>query len=300
MEGSLEDIAWCYTTRPLHGWGGQDPAQGHAPAQQRATAGWLAAFPVFEPHWQVCMAGGLSSGWMRLGSPRGALQGRALVRREELGGLLPPQMVLGEERPPCHLGLMDWACKFRHKAERMLYKDHMPCAPPHASRPSALLSAPLLAPYLYACTDWNVPLLAPPLWHFPAREACCERGSAGGGSRSCTATSAFPMGTGLSSDFCGSRGYGALPSPLCSLWLQGCSLCSSLQDLCSRFLAPVLQVQCNAFEGFDGNLSVTAGGGRRKVPWGGGDAGTEDVAMVSSPSLLGGETRAHPSLPLGP
>lgn len=69
-EGSLEDIAWCYTTRPLYGWGGRDP--GHAseeplPAGQQATAGWLAAFPVFEPHWQVCMAAGLSSGWIRAG-----------------------------------------------------------------------------------------------------------------------------------------------------------------------------------------------------------------------------------------
>lgn len=52
---TAKTIKWAYSTRPIYGWGDIDQ-------NQRATAGWLAALPVFEPHWQVCMAGGLSSG----------------------------------------------------------------------------------------------------------------------------------------------------------------------------------------------------------------------------------------------
>ena len=46
---------WEYSTRPVYGW-------GDVGSTQKSTAGWLAAFPVFEPHWQICMAGGLSTG----------------------------------------------------------------------------------------------------------------------------------------------------------------------------------------------------------------------------------------------
>jgi hypothetical protein len=46
---------WEYSTRPIFGW-------GDVGSKQKSTAGWLAAFPVFEPHWQICLAGGLSTG----------------------------------------------------------------------------------------------------------------------------------------------------------------------------------------------------------------------------------------------
>lgn len=39
----------------MYGW-------GDVKSKQKSTAGWLAAFPVFEPHWQICMAGGFSTG----------------------------------------------------------------------------------------------------------------------------------------------------------------------------------------------------------------------------------------------
>ncbi|KAH7866134.1 hypothetical protein Vadar_016032 [Vaccinium darrowii] len=32
--------------------------QSSVTTKQKSTAGWLAAFPVFEPHWQVCMVKG--------------------------------------------------------------------------------------------------------------------------------------------------------------------------------------------------------------------------------------------------
>lgn len=54
---TVKTARWEYSTRPVYGW-------GNVSSKQKSTAGWLAAFPVFEPHWQICMAGGLSTGWI--------------------------------------------------------------------------------------------------------------------------------------------------------------------------------------------------------------------------------------------
>eukprot|EP00897_Mesotaenium_endlicherianum_P003322 jgi/Mesen1/3017/ME000177S02292 len=55
--------SWKYSTRPVFGW-------GDVAGPQKSTAGWLGAFPVFEPHWQICMAGGVSTGWIQWGDER--------------------------------------------------------------------------------------------------------------------------------------------------------------------------------------------------------------------------------------
>ena len=52
---TTKTVRWAYRTRPMYGW-------GDVVSQQRATATWLSALPVFEPHWQICMASGLSTG----------------------------------------------------------------------------------------------------------------------------------------------------------------------------------------------------------------------------------------------
>lgn len=44
---SVPSASWAFSVQPVLGWG--DEGQ-----KQKATAGWLAALPVFEPHWQVC------------------------------------------------------------------------------------------------------------------------------------------------------------------------------------------------------------------------------------------------------
>ena len=44
---TVKSVKWAYSTRPIYGW-------GDTGADQKSTAGWLAAMPVFEPHWQVC------------------------------------------------------------------------------------------------------------------------------------------------------------------------------------------------------------------------------------------------------
>lgn len=56
---TVKTARWEYSTRPVYGW-------GNVGSKQKSTAGWLAAFPVFEPHWQICMAGGLSTGMSKL------------------------------------------------------------------------------------------------------------------------------------------------------------------------------------------------------------------------------------------
>ena len=44
---TVKSVKWAYSTRPIYGW-------GDTGSDQKSTAGWLAAMPVFEPHWQVC------------------------------------------------------------------------------------------------------------------------------------------------------------------------------------------------------------------------------------------------------
>ncbi|CAA7410103.1 unnamed protein product [Spirodela intermedia] len=54
---TVKTARWEYSTRPVYGW-------GDVKSKQKSTASWPAVLPVFEPHWQVCMAGGLSTGWI--------------------------------------------------------------------------------------------------------------------------------------------------------------------------------------------------------------------------------------------
>lgn len=56
---TVKTARWEYSTRPVYGWGDVN-------SKQKSTASWPAALPVFEPHWQVCMAAGLSTGERRL------------------------------------------------------------------------------------------------------------------------------------------------------------------------------------------------------------------------------------------
>ena len=46
LPSTVSSARWAFTVRPLLGWGATDE-------RQKATAGWLASLPVFEPHWQV-------------------------------------------------------------------------------------------------------------------------------------------------------------------------------------------------------------------------------------------------------
>lgn len=63
LPSTVDSCRWAFSVKPVAGWGDEG-------GRQKATAGWLAALPVFEPHWQVVMAHGLASGWIEWGGQR--------------------------------------------------------------------------------------------------------------------------------------------------------------------------------------------------------------------------------------
>ncbi|CAM6089266.1 unnamed protein product [Calypogeia fissa] len=79
---TVETVRWEYSTEPIYGW-------GDIGYEQKATAGWLAAFPFFEPHWQVCMAGGLSTGWIEWGDRRFEFENAPSYSEKNWGGSFP-------------------------------------------------------------------------------------------------------------------------------------------------------------------------------------------------------------------
>ncbi|KAG2400135.1 hypothetical protein LR48_Vigan2574s000100 [Vigna angularis] len=79
---TVKTARWEYSTRPVYGW-------GDVGSTQKSTAGWLAAFPVFEPHWQVCMAGGLSTGWIEWDGERIEFENAPSYSEKNWGGGFP-------------------------------------------------------------------------------------------------------------------------------------------------------------------------------------------------------------------
>ncbi|KAB1204377.1 Tocopherol cyclase, chloroplastic [Morella rubra] len=79
---TVSTARWEYSTRPIYGW-------GNVGSKQKSTAGWLAAFPVFEPHWQICMAGGLSTGWIEWDGERFDFQNAPSYSEKNWGGAFP-------------------------------------------------------------------------------------------------------------------------------------------------------------------------------------------------------------------
>ncbi|KAH7443105.1 hypothetical protein KP509_02G019700 [Ceratopteris richardii] len=99
---TMKSIRWAYSTRPIFGW-------GDVLATQKATAGWLAVLPVFEPHWQVCMAGGLSTGWIECGDRRFEFQDVPSYVEKNWGGTFPKKWFWGQcnafNDSPSHVSL---------------------------------------------------------------------------------------------------------------------------------------------------------------------------------------------------
>ncbi|XXG45804.1 hypothetical protein AAC387_Pa02g0789 [Persea americana] len=79
---TVKTACWEYSTRPVYGW-------GDVKSKQKSTAGWLAAFPVFEPHWQICMAGGLSTGWIEWDGERFEFENAPSYSEKNWGGAFP-------------------------------------------------------------------------------------------------------------------------------------------------------------------------------------------------------------------
>lgn len=46
LQSTVTIAKWAFSVTPVDGWGSRN-------SKQQATAGWLSALPVFEPHWQA-------------------------------------------------------------------------------------------------------------------------------------------------------------------------------------------------------------------------------------------------------
>ena len=53
LPSTVASASWAFQVSPVFGWGDEGE-------RQKATAGWLAALPVFEPHWQASKLNGSS------------------------------------------------------------------------------------------------------------------------------------------------------------------------------------------------------------------------------------------------
>ena len=80
---TVSSARWSFDTTPVLGWG------GGAHDRQKATAGWLAALPVFEPHWQVLMAHGTSTGTFTWGDTTYEFEDAPTYAEKNWGGSFP-------------------------------------------------------------------------------------------------------------------------------------------------------------------------------------------------------------------
>ena len=72
---------------PICGWGG--PIDGSTKTRQKSTAGWLANFEVFEPHWQVTMADARASGTVVWNNTRYTFRNEPFYAEKNWGAALP-------------------------------------------------------------------------------------------------------------------------------------------------------------------------------------------------------------------
>jgi tocopherol cyclase len=80
--GSGQQVRWQYQVIPIDGWGDRGR---HA----QSTAGWLSAFQIFEPGWQILMAHGLASGWIEWQGQRYCFQEAPTYAEKNWGGAFP-------------------------------------------------------------------------------------------------------------------------------------------------------------------------------------------------------------------
>ena len=82
LPSTVNSCSWELSIVPMTAW-------GDVSGRQRATAGWLASLPVFEPHWQVLMSHGEASGWIEWGGERYEFTGAPAYAEKNWGGGFP-------------------------------------------------------------------------------------------------------------------------------------------------------------------------------------------------------------------
>jgi len=76
-----EVVRWCYTIRPVWGWGGVE--------RDRPTMGALSYLSVFEPGWQILMSHGLATGWIEWRGERHHFTDAPAYGEKNWGGAFP-------------------------------------------------------------------------------------------------------------------------------------------------------------------------------------------------------------------
>ncbi|GBF94640.1 tocopherol cyclase [Raphidocelis subcapitata] len=90
---TVPSCSWAFRVTPHYGWGDAGPGAGGGARPGRATAGWLSALAVFEPHWQVLMAYGTAEGWVQWGDKRYELTGAPAYAEKNWGGGFPSKWI---------------------------------------------------------------------------------------------------------------------------------------------------------------------------------------------------------------
>ena len=96
-QGVAGKAEYDISLRPVAGWG-EYPPLSHSPTQnstqdrsyrQYSTAGWLAKFPVFEPHWQITMAHARATGRLNWNGTEYEFKDAPFYGEKNWGGAFP-------------------------------------------------------------------------------------------------------------------------------------------------------------------------------------------------------------------
>lgn len=82
LMSTVDSCRWELSIEPKSGW-------GKPSGRQKSTAGWLAALPIFEPHWQVLMSHGEATGWIEWGNDRYEFECAPAYAEKNWGGGFP-------------------------------------------------------------------------------------------------------------------------------------------------------------------------------------------------------------------
>lgn len=85
-----------FTIQPVAGWGNYPPLSSSSSTtddesnyKQHSTAGWLASYPVFEPHWQITMAHARATGSINWNGTLYEFQDAPFYGEKNWGGAFP-------------------------------------------------------------------------------------------------------------------------------------------------------------------------------------------------------------------
>ncbi len=74
--------SWCYDIKPIYKWGNSNSIQ-------QSTAGLLSFLPIFETGWQVLMAYGLATGWIRFNDELYTFKNASAYSEKNWGNTFP-------------------------------------------------------------------------------------------------------------------------------------------------------------------------------------------------------------------